>query len=217
MARSGWSSSNLIRRTSGILTAAPLTMACWFNPASISPAAPNTMMSLCRSAETGALNQFRIAMNVGAAVFVQAGDGSSFTTTTTSTTVASANTWNHACGVVAAADDRRVFLNGGGKATSAVSRIPSGIDRNSIGTRDSAVAATNDFGGALAECALWDAALTDEEVAILALGYSPLLVRPQNLYAYLPLVRDVIDYRSGDFSAVGSLTVEPHTRVFLPD
>ena len=48
--------------------------------------------------------------------------------------------------------------------------------------------------GSIAEVAFWSTALSDAEVAILAKGYSPLFVQPQNLFFYAPLIRDLIDY-----------------------
>jgi len=43
------------------------------------------------------------------------------------------------------------------------------------------------FGGAVAEAAIWQGALGDSDLAQLAAGYSPLLVRSQDLIAYWPL------------------------------
>ena len=39
----------------------------------------------------------------------------------------------------------------------------------------------------MAEAAVWDVALNDDEVAALAHGYSPRLIRPDHLAAYWPL------------------------------
>ena len=96
------------------------------------------------------------------------------------------DTWNHAAAVFAAVDDRRAFLNGGQKGTNAsVSAVDAGqINRIYIGAAD--------FEGYLAEAAIWDVALTDDEIAVLGLGQfvSPLMVRPESLVFYLPFIRD---------------------------
>jgi len=69
----------------------------------------------------------------------------------------------------------------------------------------------------LAEAGLWDAALTDAEVAILGVGYSPLFVRPQSLVAYWPLVRDAKDRVGGyDLTAGGGPVVAAHPRIIYP-
>ncbi len=49
-----------------------------------------------------------------------------------------------------------------------------------------------EFDGRIAEVAIWDVILTADEAAILSKGYSPLFVRPQNLVAYWPLIRESI-------------------------
>ena len=97
--------------------------------------------------------------------------------------------WNHACAVHAASNDRRAYLNGGNKATSTNDRGVSSIDLFTIGALGLATP-TAFMSGSIAEAAVWDVALTDAEVAILGLGYSPLMVRPQNLTFYVPLIRD---------------------------
>ena len=51
--------------------------------------------------------------------------------------------------------------------------------------------------GSLAEAAIWNAALSDAEVAALATGVSPLLVRPGSLVFYAPLARDLLDRVGG--------------------
>lgn len=67
----------------------------------------------------------------------------------------SANTWHHACGIWAAATDRRVFIDGGSKGTDANNRAPAGIDRTSIGRLGDSSPALY-MSGRLAEAAIWD-------------------------------------------------------------
>ena len=47
---------------------------------------------------------------------------------------------------------------------------------------------TDDLDGDLAEAAMWDVALTDAQVTMLGLGFCPLLVAPEGLVAYWPLL-----------------------------
>ena len=130
----------------------------------------------------------------------------------------SADTWHHACGVFTADDDRAVFLDGGNKGTSAVSSAPSGLDTSCIGGNLRSSGVTWAAFGSIADAAIWNVALTDAEVAILAAGYSPLFVRPQSLVAYWPLIRDTDDDIVGGYSMtpVNSPTVAAHPRVFYP-
>jgi hypothetical protein len=67
----------------------------------------------------------------------------------------------------------------------------------------------------LAEVGLWNVALTDGEVAALAKAMSPRMIRPQSLVLYLPLIRDVFDYKGRVFVTTGT-TVAPHPRVYYP-
>jgi hypothetical protein len=98
------------------------------------------------------------------------------------------NTYAHIAAVFAAVDDRRVYLNGGNKVTDdATSKTPAGIDTTSIGRRSTSAPALY-ASGRIAEAAIYNAALTDDEIAELAAGASPLLVRPDALVAYWPLV-----------------------------
>jgi hypothetical protein len=62
--------------------------------------------------------------------------------------------------------------------------------------------------------AVWNAALTDAEVAILATGFSPKKVRPQSLVFYAPLVREVRDLVGGVALSDTGTTVADHPRTY---
>lgn len=79
-------------------------------------------------------------------------------------------------------------------------------------------ASTEPFDGALAEIAIWDAALSDGEMAALAKGVSPRLFRPGNLKGYWPLWGSSSperDYSGGGSHATlnGSPGLRGHMRV----
>ena len=208
-----------LKNANAPVTAYPLTMACWFN--SYSATADQYFICVV-DYDTDPIGDFQalVARGGGTGDPVWASSyrtGQSAASAVTSSGY-SINTWHHACGVFAAADDRAVFIDGGSKGTNATSVVMEHISACSIGT-----VWRNDnpsvwMYGAIAEAAMWNAALTDEEVAILAKGYSPLLVRPQNLVAYWPLIRDTDDDIVGGFSMtpVNSPTVAAHPRVFYP-
>ncbi len=73
-------------------------------------------------------------------------------------------TWHHACGVWAASNDRRVFLDGGGKGTETTGLSPSGLDRIAIGVLGD-VSPTDYMDGKIALVVLRNVALSDAEVA----------------------------------------------------
>lgn len=133
-------------------------------------------------------------------------------TTTAGYTV---DTWHHAAAVFAAIDDISVFIDGGSKGTNAVSSTPLGLDRTCIGTLGRNPRAGN-FSGDIAEVGIWNIALTDAEVARLAAGYSPLLVRPESLVLYMPLVREVHDVVGGIGMVNTGTTVSDHPAILTP-
>jgi hypothetical protein len=56
------------------------------------------------------------------------------------------------------------------------------------------LAGRSKFTGSVAEAALWNAAPSDAEIAVLAASFSLLFVKPGNLVAYWPLIRAAAGY-----------------------
>lgn len=115
--------------------------------------------------------------------------------------------WYHACAVSANTSSHKIYVNGNEEGSDTTGVMPSGLDNTTI-------AALNHnnrsyyFDGRIAEVGIWNAALTDAEVKILAAGFSPLFVRPQNLVGYWPLVRKTSDNKSID--KVGGFTLNEY-------
>jgi hypothetical protein len=157
----------------------PLTVAIWFKTAASDYG--NTPMFSIGNSTTGygvtALVTFadKIRYNL-----VDSGGGLNIDTTASQT----AQAWQHACVVSGGANDHRVYLNGANKIVDSTAKSPSGLTNTTIGSN---VPHDVDFVGSLAEFAVWNAALTDAEVALLGLGLSPLLVRPQSIQVYVPV------------------------------
>lgn len=206
MAYSGWSTSNYIESTTGVITATPLTMCCWVNTTSL--AANQSPIGVYASSTSSGTGSFRLSILTTGALLASTGNASASTTTGLVTT----NTWAHVCGVFASSTSRAAYVNGTNKATNATSRTPASLDRMSVGVeRGSAPGAP--LVGRIAEAAIWNAALDDDEVAALGKGFSPRLIRPSALVAYLPLIRDFIDVKGAGFSVTGSLTVADHCAI----
>ena len=116
------------------------------------------------------------------------------------------NTWHHGCAVFKTTTSREIYLDGGNKGTNSTSVAVNSYSRTAIGFfADSTPSGYVD--GKMAEAAIWDTDLTAVEVAILAKGYSPLFVRPQNLVAYWPLIRP---YESSEHCRKLNDLVGPH-------
>lgn len=211
-------SSQYLEATGAPITAAPCTLACWFKADDIT--AQHVLLSVMDDG-TGSVDGFYIQAvgnTAGDPIRASVAAAGSFGEAAT-TTGYSANTWQHACGVYTSATSRAAFLNGDGKGTNATNRAPSGLSRTMVG-RYNAGASNVYSDAAIAEAAIWDADLTDAEVASLAAGMSPLLVRPENLVFYAPLFgnnspeTDIVSGLALTYS--GSPAKVDHPRILRP-
>lgn len=124
-------------------------------------------------------------------------------------------TWYHVAAIAIASDSRKILVDGTNEATNTVLRTPTNIDSISIGReRDSTP--SDSWSGDIAEVAVWNVALMDAEVAILAARYSPLFVRPGNLVFYSLLVRSLQERISGNILTANGTTVAAHPAIIYP-
>jgi hypothetical protein len=107
----------------------------------------------------------------------------------------SANVFASICGVRESNTSHSVYLNGENKATSATSVLVPSRSHFIVGARESSSTLQSFLNGAAGMAAYWDVVLTDAEVASLGKGFPPRRIRPGNLRIYMPLVRDVLDWR----------------------
>ena len=179
-------SANYLYNANAILTAAPITVAAWFT---CDTALPLHDMVIWSDSNGTILNRFRLLIegssipDRGTIRWAVATGGTSSRAQTS--TVISADTWHHACGVEAASNDRRVYLDGGGKGINSAIRVPAGVNQMYIGR--CVPAAPDPMDGRLGHISVWNIALTDSEVATLAAGISPLMVHRNNLVGYWPI------------------------------
>jgi Concanavalin A-like lectin/glucanases superfamily len=161
-----------------ILTAVPLTMCCWTRPVSIG--ANYSMMFI----HDGSINNlFGLQMFSGNVLAWCESGGVG--TNASSSTLATAGAWAHCAARFTSATSRDALLNGGGKGSDATNKTPGGLNAFCIGAQANGSPFLN---GDLAECAMWNVALTDAEIAVLATGIASWFVRPDALVAYWPLV-----------------------------
>jgi len=128
------------------------------------------------------------------------------------------NTWHHACGVCSTATNRTIYLDGGNNINNTNSATPATLSDTMVGAGAAASAILQPMDGYLAEAAIWNVALTADEVAILATGISPLAVRPGSIIFYVPLVRDNDEDIIGGLSltAYNSPTIAVHPPIYYP-
>lgn len=176
-------SSQYLHVLSSPVSTHPLTVAAWFNPANVTSAFGLVMV--CTTGTTAHRVELRAVGTAGGdpiRLVVAAAGAEAFLTTSTGYT---ANTWHHACAVLVNATDRSVFLDGGGKGTSSDLRNISGMNRVEVGRRHSSTSEYME--GRIAEVAIWNVALSDAEVLLLAQRHHPLRMQPGALVGYWPL------------------------------
>ena len=114
----------------------------------------------------------------------------------------SVNEWSHACGLWTSTTSRTIYLNGdtANKGTDTGSVNPTGFDSVTAGVnRYSGSSYAWYLSGSVAEVAVWNVALAEDEVVALSRGLSPLLVRPGSLKSYWPFysVTSLVDIVGG--------------------
>lgn len=134
---------------------------------------------------------------------------------TESSATLTANTWSHVAGVWSASNNRAGYVNGVKDGTNTSDRtFNSIIDNFRIAGFLYNNVSQGFFNGSIAEAAIWNAALTDAEIASLAAGFTPAQIRPQSLQFYAPLVRDLVDVRGGRaITNINGATVATHPRI----
>jgi hypothetical protein len=219
MARSFNGTSQYAQYAGAVVTGYPFTLAAWVKPG-VNGLENDFVLSLSDVSETAVYQ----AIILGGGTV---GDEGKVLAVSRNTTLAaaktsaamSAGTWNHAAGVFSSATSRAAYLNGGNKGTETTNiTFAAGIDTTAIGRLSRPTPAAY-FHGSCAEAGVWAAALSDEEIAALAAGLSPLQVRPQSLVAYWPLFARATneeDWVGGNTLAVTGATAADHPRIIYP-
>jgi len=173
-----------LEAAAAILSVTPLSFCCWFNANDVT-----ATRTLCGISDTGATNYWRlIAAGAVAGDPVRLQIAAGGTANADTTAGYTANTWHHACASIASATSRIVYLNGANSTTDGTNKTPSGMTATQIGIIGPHTAGGQPFDGSIAEVAFWNVALTAADVAVLATGVCPLLVRPEALVAYIPCI-----------------------------
>lgn len=161
--------------------ATPVTFAIWANLDTLTPAQQVLIGVGTETSTTWSYIELMV-LSSGAARLRLRNSGGTVRDATTANTI-TAGGWHHFCGVCASATDRRAYLDGdtankGSNTTS--DTISSTPNRLKIGKRPNS--ASNDWtDGAVAVAAYWKTALSESDIALLASGVHPLLVRPESL------------------------------------
>ncbi len=164
------------------------TMSAWINPTSSASDEHTVFSNWVSSSFAGIL--FRLEPSVDdMECFTVIGANSQIGGQFTSSVIP--NTWNHiACRYNKTALE--VFVNGTKSATSfaGTSDLDGSNSTNDLDIGTTPHAGTDDFDGQITEIAIWDVALTDSELIILAnsnIKHMPFQIQPGNLQRYYPM------------------------------
>lgn len=206
-------SSQSLQTASTPITGTPLTLSAWVN---VDSSKFHTVFGI-GSGVPGNFSSFRIRVNADyKVVAIHANSTASASDGATTTGTVTAGSWNHVLATFTSNTSRAVYLNGtktnGGTTSvtaSGLGIIEIGYITGPIGTGD-----LQYMDGKMAELAVWDSVLTDDEILSLARGFTPDQIRPQSLQFYAPLVRDLQDRRGGrTITNNNGATVAVHPRI----
>lgn len=203
--------NDFIEGASAVVTAVPLTMACWFRPVNVTT--NFSLMSL--SVDTGATDRFVLQAAgaiAGDPVRLQITQAGTTSNAAVSASGYTANNWWHAAGVFTSATSRKAFISGVGGTADTTNLTPSGVNRTGMGYHTTSGTRGTFMNGRIAEAAIWNEALTDAEIASLARGFRPSLIRPDKLVFYSPLIRESVDVRANLSLTTSGAVVAEHTR-----
>jgi hypothetical protein len=200
--------SEKIEIQTAAITSMPLSMACWFKPIT------ETVLTSLMGISDGGSEYWAVQHwgNAGDQILGRSrGSGADGFAISSAGTGGSA--WYHACAVFASATSRSSFLDGANKGTNADNVSPAGVDRTTIGH----VGAENYADAEIGEAAVWNIALSDLDVFYLAQGISPMLIRPDALRGFWPLIdndNDVLE-RGFNMARLNSPSWASHPRRVL--
>lgn len=205
--------SDYLSHAAAVVSGSPCTIAAWVNLDDLSGSSKEIVV-----VGVGGSANNHLRLNVAATTGVVRA-----ISTTTANAIATAgsvtvNTWAHCGAVFASGTSRTAYKDGTPGSAETTSNTPSGFDTTNIG-RHHDPSFRNYVSGQLAEVAIWNAALTTAEMASLSKGLCPLLVRPDAIVAYWPLIGRTspeIDVVGGFGMTVTGATAAEHPRIYLP-
>lgn len=160
------------------------TIACWFRPDTVT-GSPRLLSRWASGSNQRYLLQLS-SSKLLLAILGQDLGGQTVAGATTLTT----GSWFHAAGTYEPSTALRVYLNGtqdGVLTTSVKPALAAGVAQRTLGIGDETANNTSLFDGRIAEVGIWSATLSAAEIAALAKGVSPTLVRPGALANYWPI------------------------------
>ena len=182
----------------------PCTMAAWCYA---DTATPN--MGIGKFWEPGSGDQHTVQVDGTHLVGISVDQGINSQTIVSTATFATL-TYFHAMGVFPDQATRQIYLNAV-QSAGVTGVAPTNPNQFVLSHGSTGVT----WNGRLASWALWKEQLNAAEIIALSKGFSPRRIRPQSLVAFLPLVRNVFDFKGATLTS-GALpsTAMPHHRQY---
>lgn len=203
MSHSGWSASNYITQSNGTIpSGVPLTIHARAKPSALSGI--QRIVSIYFDG-----SNFLELITSGTTPQVRSTPGGSGGTGTIAT-----GTWYSLTARLISSTSRDVWIDGVSSGSNATSGTPTAPVAIGIGARAGVVP----FSGSIADVGIWNVSLAQADIEALAAGVSPLLIRPDALLHYFPLIDSgTLDLMAPAATVTGTLTKDnDHPRVIMP-
>jgi hypothetical protein len=207
-------SYNFVRANASVINGSapifdyPLTISCWFKTS-----LNNTNQILVGLYDTGNISNCALLLRPTGLVAVSSRASSSTVFANTSGTHTT-NTWHHACGVWSSSSNRTVYLDGGNTGNNTVTRVLNNVVNINIG--NSTIVGSVGLQGDICEVAIWNIALSLDNITTLSKFISPYYISRNNLVFYSPLIRNIQDLSgTTNISSANSPSVSAHARMYL--
>lgn len=165
-----------------VITGTPYTISAW-GKSDATDAVTRTLVSIGSDAAT---DQYLALQRYSASAYVYVKNGA--TVGEINVTGLTANNWHHQAFVSSGDASRYSFRDATKSTQNTTSVAPNSYGLTRIGGRAQSGGTPNDlWDGKLAHVAVWNIALTDAQITLLAKGANPLDIAPDNLVAYWPL------------------------------
>lgn len=215
------SSNQFLSSTTVPATGVPLTFAAWYKRTAAG-ADVDSLIYINDNGASGGVDYFGLYVNTDGTVRAVTSDfigGIQHIGTAHTTGAVSDGVWAHCAAVFPSTSSRTAYLNGTASTAEGTTSTPQAgqLARTYIGAFISGSSLAD---GSIAEAAIWTAALDAAEIASLAAGVSPLMVRPTSLLCYWPLIGQYspeIELRSRvELTLTNGPTASSHPLIIYP-
>lgn len=190
-----------------VVSAFPCTMSCWLYLTTTGTA--GTPLNIGSTTTSGGCFGIEVS-TAGAAVARIVGTTSTANTGGTIST----NQWSHVCITFISDTSRAIYVNGSKTSFTTTGTLTANLNRTSTGARfNGSTTFSSSYNEYIAEAAIWNETLSDEDILALADGVSPRLIRPVALRFYVPMIREAQELRGNTLTAAGTaVSIVEHPR-----